>query len=887
MLQMAFKDESYTYMQLEYLQKDDVHGKTKDIIFDLPATIMETPHRDPILRITSTPDNTFLVVGQDGLLSFWTPDLRLKKTRSILDENKQSRKLKWIVDSTLMLQYNKLLIGTCDREIRFYELSNFEPYCQITGLETMPLRLEYSVTGKDDCIILYGDEQGCVNIFQISFVGQTLRNWSKCPMVEEIPTITIENITDNRYVKYIRWKVHNDWVTQVKYVHAIQSVISSSNNEDTALVIGCVKGSINLQKRLKEVTDGSSIRSKRAMPPGGTPSRRFSCDESIFKVYKGVKTFDFSKERNILVTGGMDRIIRLWNPYVPGWPIGLLRGHNSPISYLCIANGNSRIYSVSMDNAVMVWDIEAQSCLLSVISKASQIKGDLAACHFSHDLQSLCIATDNLALLQLRYKVAQSPNSSVSHNEPVLCCLYNKLLRQVFSCSEGSVIKVWDLETGLLVSEITEAHGDSAVTCMSLDSSCERLITGGRDGYLKKWNYSNGQLTQTLKQAAGSTDEVSDCISVQIHDKRYIISVGWNRRINIFPDLPDDVCETCYPQPHWNDDLNHGHKDDILSISHCPPNLLATSSYNGEVIVWNLISGHILCHLWSTTPSPPDANDDDLNICKVLFIPSRTEKKKTAASLVASGPKGCIHFWNVYEGGKLLGHFAGSRYKAVVCDLAISADDTILCAADQLGFVYLWAITEYAYHRQESDPPSLIHSWSAHQASVTSIELISELQLLVTSSTDCTVKLWSLQGEHVGTFGQAEPWNIKHRIALESKYSGGTVNTEGIAPQTLHMQTKEYSSDGKNTKKNASTNQEIPVPLSLKDDEIEQELKTHKEKLASRVQYEKPKQAEVHQAYGKLNAYQSLPLCDLVYVSPAIYKPNPAADLNDPYDLAF
>ena len=30
-----------------------------------------------------------------------------------------------------------------DREIQFYELSTFEPYCQVTGLETTPLKLDY------------------------------------------------------------------------------------------------------------------------------------------------------------------------------------------------------------------------------------------------------------------------------------------------------------------------------------------------------------------------------------------------------------------------------------------------------------------------------------------------------------------------------------------------------------------------------------------------------------------------------------------------------------------------------------------------------------------------------------------------------------------------
>lgn len=62
----------------------------------------------------------------------------------------------------------------------------------------------------------------------------------------------------------------------------------------------------------------SGNQDKLLTPAGTSPPKRFQCDESVFKVYKGVKTFDYCKENNILVTGGLDRNIRLWNPYIPG-----------------------------------------------------------------------------------------------------------------------------------------------------------------------------------------------------------------------------------------------------------------------------------------------------------------------------------------------------------------------------------------------------------------------------------------------------------------------------------------------------------------------------------------------------------------------------------------
>ena len=36
-----------------------------------------------------------------------------------------------------------IILSFSDREIQFHELSTFEGYCQINGLETVPLKLDY------------------------------------------------------------------------------------------------------------------------------------------------------------------------------------------------------------------------------------------------------------------------------------------------------------------------------------------------------------------------------------------------------------------------------------------------------------------------------------------------------------------------------------------------------------------------------------------------------------------------------------------------------------------------------------------------------------------------------------------------------------------------
>ncbi|VEL22098.1 unnamed protein product [Protopolystoma xenopodis] len=84
-----------------------------------------------------------------------------------------------------------------------------------------------------------------------------------------------------------------------------------------------------------------------------------------------------------------------------------------------------------------------------------------------------------------------------------------------------------------------------------------------------------------------------------------ILAVGWDRRIHLFSDtasLPTGFQRTIqYPQAKWYDDLVNGHQEDILSLAVSSTNLLATGDYAGQIIVWNMVSGHIFCRLKSSS----------------------------------------------------------------------------------------------------------------------------------------------------------------------------------------------------------------------------------------------------------------------------------------------
>ena len=57
---------------------------------------------------------------------------------------------------------------------------------------------------------------------------------------------------------------------------------------------------------------------------------------------------------------------------------------------------------------------------------------------------------------------------------------------------------------------------------------------------------------------------------------------------------------------------------------------------------------------------------------------------------------------------------------------------------------------------QDGVAPDPIVRWKAHAGEILSIEYVphDEQPLLLSASGDCTVRLWTFQGQYIGTFGQ-------------------------------------------------------------------------------------------------------------------------------------
>lgn len=72
------------------------------------------------------------------------------------------------------------------------------------------------------------------------------------------------------------------------------------------------------EQRLTEIREACYEGKTKKAHLSWTPQLRAPRDQTAFSVKKGVKAFDLCGKHSALVTGGLDRLVRVWNPHFSG-----------------------------------------------------------------------------------------------------------------------------------------------------------------------------------------------------------------------------------------------------------------------------------------------------------------------------------------------------------------------------------------------------------------------------------------------------------------------------------------------------------------------------------------------------------------------------------------
>ncbi|OAA65736.1 f-box and wd domain containing protein [Niveomyces insectorum RCEF 264] len=258
---------------------------------------------------------------------------------------------------------------------------------------------------------------------------------------------------------------------------------------------------------------------------------------------------------DILVSGGCDRDVRVWN-LATGACLHTLRGHTSTVRCLKMCDENTAI-SGSRDTTLRIWDIRTGLCKNVLVGhqasvRCLEIKGDIVVSGSYDTMAKIWSISEGRCLhtLQGHYsqiyaiafdgvKIATGSldtsvriwNAATGECQAVLqghTSLVGQLQMRgdtlVTGGSDGSV-RVWSLSRFCPIHRLA-AH-DNSVTSLQFDDT--RVVSGGSDGRVKVWDLKTGQMVRELISYGDAVWRVAfedeKCVAMALRNGRTVMEV--------------------------------------------------------------------------------------------------------------------------------------------------------------------------------------------------------------------------------------------------------------------------------------------------------------------------------------------------------------------------
>ncbi|XP_060083672.1 WD repeat-containing protein on Y chromosome-like [Ylistrum balloti] len=583
-------EEYVTYNLMEYQEKNQMIEMMREKPFPVETRDVPSRHRDVIVRIAFLPsiqkravpqasidysNGRYVSLSKEGILIFWT--LKMKRIRSFNTHSGMDRATQpWLTDMVCMYNVNMIAVTSTDRDIIIFDLqaNKFIKRYHIVGVENCITTMYFWANTRDlnYAVLLWGDTAG--NTFAVKF-DSSLRGgpfgavagkdlYKKVSLPEVIRGFFI----GARAYKFSR--VHDDWVSQIGYIPELDCVVSCCQSTNNSLYLEDIE-----KKKIS----------------------------TVFKVYKGILSFDYCPQNNIIVTGGMDYLVRVWNPYVNSKAIVILKGHSKPITHVIINSSKNQIISIDKGKSIRVYDMKDQTCVQQLSGRVVKLGPfPISTICFNPETQTMLLGTNQIAMLEKHFE-EENRIEVTSHNKPVFAALYNKTFRFIVSACHESVVSVWDVRTGEKVMQFINAHKCTErgvdipieISAITFDGPERRLITGARDGSVKVWNFNNGACLQTFNIPGGL--DVTGLVST----RHRIYVTGWSRTVHVYIDGGGEE-----HRKEWK----AKHNEDIICMSYMGPNIIATGSYDGDIVIWSRDTGQAYCTLNAFKGTKPSTENN-------------------------------------------------------------------------------------------------------------------------------------------------------------------------------------------------------------------------------------------------------------------------------------
>uniref|UniRef100_A0A671G2W1 WD repeat domain 64 n=1 Tax=Rhinolophus ferrumequinum TaxID=59479 RepID=A0A671G2W1_RHIFE len=423
-----------------------------------------------------------------------------------------------------------------------------------------------------------------------------------------------------------------------------------------------------------------------------------------FSMPRGANTFCYCIKANVIVTGGDDKVLRLWHPNISTKPVGKLVGHMFSITEIVTNEKDQLVISLSSAKVFRVWDIQTLS-LLQIFHDSHGRPGDMQIYSMIYDSNHSMLITgsnviDMYPLTRIIQDTKQVPHT---HEREINVMLYNKYFHQVLTICSESIIKVWELETGLQIYQILDPHGFNVeLTSAAIDESGFLFATGAYNGTVKIWDFGSGQEMKVLPEGKDWKEEehwLKRLIFLKAQEKwNLILALERNGKIKMIQGKEDDIC--------------------LVVIWELPD------------VVPVLQGGNHIVHLKMSTKDRNMASPfPDVKLIVEKNFPQPVNNPAVQVN--------CIDLLQV-EGYNLIA--AGTLHE---------------------GHVILFSIGSFLDPPHDEKKFKQLLAWRAHSLEIIQVVYAEDKQVVLTASIDGSVRLWhAANGHYCGYFGQRRLFNI-------------------------------------------------------------------------------------------------------------------------------
>ena len=380
------------------------------------------------------------------------------------------------------------------------------------------------------------------------------------------------SVSDSKHINVPEY--NENYYNDSNYIHKKYNRFNSINNNNpynNSMYL------LNNNNKLNEIEDELELHEKNNQVITSSILNKpnhlnfnFNCLQTMKVTNYEITCLILLSQTNELVSGSTDFLIKIFkiNPNGTYKLNAILKGHIGSIIHLKEFAKTNTLISCSVDKTLKLWDIETLNCYMTLYGhKKSVLCSEVCDNKFDYNIISGGDDCNIIIWTSNRNSQYHKKYVLIGHEKSVVCMFYIKNFFYLASGSDDLTIRIWDAEKDYSCIKIFDSI-NSEIYCMRYTKN--RLICSCEDGNIYFFNLL---VLKKVRSVQFSLSAVNDFDI--INEEKYLISASNDCKGRIWLIGTNERA------------LLIGHTRPLSGIIYINGGLIATSSLDGTIKIWN------------------------------------------------------------------------------------------------------------------------------------------------------------------------------------------------------------------------------------------------------------------------------------------------------------